>query len=210
MMRLMRMRLMGVRLPRMRMTRSLVPFLAGAVLAGAALLGAATIPGQETSLHADPAQTTVEFTLPSLLHTVHGTFQLKRGDLRFDPAGGQASGELVVDATTGESGSDGRDKRMHHSILQSATYPEIVFRPDRVAGKVALEGKSEVSLHGMFSIHGAAHEIDLPLHVQAAGGRYTATGTFKVPYVKWGMKNPSTLMLRVSDTVEITIHTVAR
>ena len=115
------MRLMGVRLPRMRMTRSLVPFLAGAVLAGAVLLGAATIPGQETSLHADPAQTTVEFTLPGLRHTVYGTFQPKRGDLRFDPAGGQASAELVVDATNGESGSDGRDKRMHNSIPRSAT-----------------------------------------------------------------------------------------
>ena len=74
---------------------------------------------------------------------------------------------------------------------------KIVFRPDRVAGKVALEGKSEISLHGMFSIRGA-------------GGQYTATGTFKLPYVKWGMKNPSTLMLRVSDTVEISVHTVAR
>jgi polyisoprenoid-binding protein YceI len=189
---------------------SLVRLLAGAFLAGAVLFGAGTIPGQETALNVDPAQTTVEFTLPSLLHTVHGTFQLKRGDVHFDPAGGQASGELVVDATSGESGSDGRDKRMHNTILQSATYPEIVFRPDRVAGKVALEGKSEVSLHGMFSIHGAAHEVTLPLQVEAAGGQYTATGTFKVPYVKWGMKNPSTLMLRVSDTVEITVHAVAR
>ena len=200
-----------MRLMRVRLMRPLIPFWAGAVL-----LAAGTIPGQstsgpaqETALQVDPAQTTVEFTLPSLLHTVHGTFHLKRGDLRFDPAGGKASGELVVDAASGESGSDARDKRMHNSILQSATYPEIVFRPDRVAGQVALEGKSEVSLHGMFSIHGAQHEIVLPLQVEAAGGQYTATGTFKVPYVKWGMKNPSTLMLRVSDTVEITIHTAA-
>jgi len=28
--------------------------------------------------------------------------------------------------------------------------------------------------------------------------------------VKWGMKNPSTLILRVNDTVEITVHTAAR
>jgi hypothetical protein len=31
-----------------------------------------------------------------------------------------------------------------------------------------------------------------------------------VPYVQWGMKNPSTLFLRVSNKVEISIHTVAR
>jgi polyisoprenoid-binding protein YceI len=189
----------------LRLTRRPVLFLAGALL-----LRAATIPGQETALCVDAAQTKVEFMLPSLLHTVHGTFRLKRGDLRFDPAGGKASGELVVDATSGESGSDGRDKRMHNAILQSGKYPEIVFRPDRVVGKVALEGKSEVELHGMFSIHGEDHEITLPLELEATGGQYTATGTFKVPYVKWGMKDPSTLMLRVSDTVQITIHTVAR
>ena len=189
----------------MRLMRWYIPFVAGTVL-----LAAGTVPGQETALRLDPAQTKVEFALPSLLHNVHGTFQLKHGDLRFDPAGGLASGELVVDATSGESGNGARDKRMHNSILQSATYPEIVFRPDRVTGKVAPQGRSEVELHGMFSIHGDAHEISLPLQVEAAGGQYTATGTFKVPYVKWGMKNPSTLLLRVNDTVEITIHTVAR
>ena len=94
MMRLMRVRLMG----------SLVRLSAGSFLVGAVLLGA-TVSAQETALRVDPAQTRVEFILPSLLHTAHGTFQLKRGDLRFDPAGGKASGKLVVDATSGESGS---------------------------------------------------------------------------------------------------------
>ena len=188
----------------MRLMRFLAPFLTAAVL-----LTAGTIPGQETTLHLDPAQTKVEFTLPSVLHTVHGTFQLKRGDLSFDPAGGRASGELVVDAISGESGNEARDKRMHKSILESAIHPEIVFRPDRLVGKVAPKGKSEVELHGVFCIYGGEHELTMPLQVQAAGGQYTATGTLKVPYVKWGMKNPSTLILRVSDTVEITIHTVA-
>jgi len=62
----------------------------------------------------------------------------------------------------------------------------------------------------MFGIHGAEHELTVPLQVEASNGQYNATGTFKVPYIKWGMKNPSTLFLRVNDTVEITIHTVAR
>ena len=171
---------------------------------------AGTIPGQETALQIDPAQTKVEFTLPSLLHTVHGTFQLKRGNIRFDPASGKASGELVIDAASGESGGPARDRRMHASILQSDRYPEIVFRPDRVAGNVASQGPSQVELHGILSIHGAGHEITLPMQVEAAGGQYTASTTFSIPYVKWGMKNPSTLLLRVSDTVTIVIQTLAR
>ena len=181
-----------------------------ALCVSAALLTAGeTIPAQQRAFTIDPAQTKVEFTLGSLLHTVHGDFHLKRGDLRFDPRTGKASGELVVDATTGESGSTARDKRMHASILESAKYPEITFRPDRVDGQVASEGKSQVQLHGVFAIHGVEHEILLPVTVDAARGEYKVLGIFVVPYVKWGMKNPSTLMLRVDDKVEITIHTVA-
>ena len=57
----------------------------------------------------------------------------------------------------------------------------------------------------MFRIHGTDHEMDLPVHVHSAPGALTAETQFAVPYVKWGMKNPSTLFLRVSDTVQIDI-----
>jgi polyisoprenoid-binding protein YceI len=176
----------------------------------AALLAAGeSLPSQPRSLIFDPAQTKVEFTLGATLHTVHGSFQLKRGTLNFDPQFGKAHGELVVDAASGESGNASRDKKMNANILESAKFPEIVFRPDRVDGKVAPEGKSQVQLHGVFAIHGVEHEILLPATVDAAAGQYKVEGTFAVPYVSWGMKNPSTLMLRVSDKVEIAIHTVA-
>jgi len=178
-------------------------------LAFVAMLAASSIPAQDTVLQIDPSQTKVEFTLADVLHTVHGNFLLKRGNLRFDAVTGKASGELVVDAASGASGSGARDRNMHNNVLESARYPEIVFRPDRVEGKVTLQGTSHVGLHGMFSIHGAGHEITLPAVVENDDGQYAATMTFAVPYVQWGMKNPSTLFLRVSDKVEITIHTVA-
>jgi polyisoprenoid-binding protein YceI len=190
----------------MKLMRLLLPLCVSTVL----LAAGESIPAQPRSLVIDPAQTKMEFTLGSLLHTVHGNFQLKRATLRFDPQSGKASGELVVDATSGESGNASRDKKMHAAILESAKYPEISFRPDRVDGKVAPEGKSQVQLHGVFAIHGVEHEILLPVTVDAAAGQYNVTTTFEVPYVKWGMKNPSTLMLRVNDKVEITIQTVAR
>jgi polyisoprenoid-binding protein YceI len=189
----------------MKLMRLFVPLCVSAVL----LAAGESIPSQPRSLTIDPAQTKVEFTLGSLLHTVHGDFHLKSGTLSFDPQSGRAHGELVVDAASGESGSPARDKRMHASILESAKYPEIAFRPDRVVGKVAPEGQSHVQLHGIFAIHGVDHEILFPVVVDASAGLYNVTGTFEVPYVKWGMKNPSTLMLRVNDKVEITIQTVA-
>jgi polyisoprenoid-binding protein YceI len=129
---------------------------------------------------------------------------------RFDPETGQARGELVVDGASGNSGSQARDQRMHKDILQSALFPEIVFTPDRVVGKVALNGPSQVQLHGMFRIHGSEHELSLPVEIQASQGQFNVTTHFTLPYVAWGLKNPSTLFLRVSDKVEISIHTVAR
>jgi polyisoprenoid-binding protein YceI len=188
----------------MKLMRLFVPLYVSAIL----LAAGESIPSQPRSLEIDPAQTTVEFTLDSLLHTVHGNFQLKCGTLSFDPRSGKAHGEIVVDATSGESGSPARDKRMHAGILESARYPEITFRFDRVDGKVAPEGKSQVQLHGVFAIHGVEHEMLVPATVGTAAGQYNVDATFEVPYVKWGMKNPSTLMLRVSDKVEIAIHTV--
>jgi len=177
-------------------------------LALAAVALAAAASAQDAVLEIDPARTKVEFTLGDVLHTVHGTFALKRGNFRFDSAG-KASGELVVDAASGASGSDMRDRRMHKNVLESARYPEIVFRPDRVEGRVAMQGTSQVRVYGRLEIHGAAHDVVMPVDVEADAGQFTATLRFPVPYVKWGMKSPSTLFLRVGDTVEIAIHTVA-
>lgn len=185
-------------------------FLLSLVLGLVALLAAPnTVPAQSTSFAIDPAKTEIEYIVDSTLHTVHGTFQLKRGDLRFDTATGKASGELLVDAGSGESGSKGRDKRMSVHVLESADFPQIAFRPDRVSGTLASKGKSQIQLHGMFVLHGVSHEMTLPLTVDAADGSYNGSTTFEIPYVKWGLKNPSTLFLRVNDTVRINVRTVA-
>ena len=86
---------------------------------------------QQTAFQLDPAQTSVKFTLGDVLHTVHGTFHLKRGALQFEAASGKMSGEIVVDAKSGESGSGMRDRKMHKEVLESERYPEIAFRPEQ-------------------------------------------------------------------------------
>lgn len=154
----------------------------------------------------DAAATKVNWTLGSLLHTVHGTFGAKQGALTFNPAGGTASGEIVVDAASGESGNASRDGRMKRAILEVAKYPDIVFAPDRVDGAINLQGESEVQVHGQFRIHGAAHEMTIPAKVKIESRQVSATLHFTVPYVKWGMKNPSTLFLRVDESVDIEIQ----
>ena len=156
-----------------------------------------------------PTQTTVRYMVTSTLHTVHGIFRLKRGELHFDPAAGTLAGELVVDATSGDSGSGSRDKRMHKEILESAKYPEIVFRPDRVIGTVAREGASKVQVHGVLEIHGAQHEITAPAEVRLSANQAVTKLHITVPYVDWGMKDASNFLLKVNRTVEIEVEATA-
>lgn len=172
------------------------------------LLAATSVSAQHTDLKLDTDITKVNFTVRDVLHTVHGTFKLTKGDLWFDPASYKAGGTLVVNATSGNSGSHARDSRMNKNVLQSDTYQEITFTPDRIIGTVNLSGHSEFKLHGMFAIHGAAHELIMNVKADITGNRLTATADFNVPYVKWGLKNPSTLFLRVNDTVPVEIDAV--
>lgn len=176
-------------------------------LAAIAFLALATIAAtaQDVAFQLDPQHTAVAFTLGDALHTVHGTFHLQRGSLHLDPASRKLSGEVVVDARSGDSGSGMRDRKMHREVLESDRYSEITFRPDRVDGTVLLQGKSSVKVQGIFNIHGSDHEITVPAEVEMTSDHWTATLHFSVPYVNWGMKNPSTLFLRVSESVDIDV-----
>jgi polyisoprenoid-binding protein YceI len=160
----------------------------------------------EIVLSLDPAQSKVHWTLGSTLHTVHGTFALKRGILRLDPATGKASGEIVADATSAESGNDSRDKKMHKEILDSARYTEVVFRPDHVEGKVAAAGASSVQVHGTFLLHGAEHELSVPVQAELTPDHWKGTGKFNVPYIQWGLKNPSNFLLKADPSVDVELE----
>jgi polyisoprenoid-binding protein YceI len=165
---------------------------------------------QRIELKMNPAGTEIKWTLGDVLHTVRGTFKLKQGDLWFDPDSAPAGGLLVVDAASGESGSKARDSRMRANVLESARYPEIQFRPDRVDGKIEPTSDSDVQLHGTFTIHGGTHEMLMKVKTHIEQQQLTAAISFTIPYVKWGMKDPSNFLLKVSDFVNIDIQTTAQ
>jgi YceI-like domain len=154
-------------------------------------------------LSVDPSRSTVHWSLESSLHTVHGTFHVKRGTLSVDPATGKASGEIVVDATSGESGNNARDHRMHKEILESSQYAEAVFRPDRADGTVVAQGNSSLKLHGIFSLHGADHELNVATQATLSADQWKGTAAFEVPYIEWGLKNPSNFLLKVKPAVQV-------
>jgi polyisoprenoid-binding protein YceI len=161
---------------------------------------------REVTLHLDPAQSKLQWTLGSTLHTVHGTFRLKRGAVKFDPASGNASGEFVADATSGESGNESRDKKMHREILESGRYSEVIFRPNRIEGRVVAQGSSRVEVRGTFLLHGSEHELTVPVEAQLNGKSWKGSAKFSVPYIQWGLKSPNTFLLKADPAVEIELE----
>jgi hypothetical protein len=164
-----------------------------------------TSPG-EVTLHLDPRQSKLQWVLGTTLHTVHGTFLLKRGAVKFDPASGTANGEFVADAASGESGNESRDKKMHREILESGRYSEVIFRPNRIEGRVLAEGSSHFEVRGTFLLHGSVHELTVPVEAELDGKSWKGSARFSVPYLQWGLKSPNTFLLKADPAVEILLE----
>ncbi len=158
----------------------------------------------------DPEATQVTFEVGATGHDVEGSFAFKEGQISFDPATGKASGELVVDATSGKTGNGSRDKTMNKKVLESDEFPTFVLRPEAVVGELAAEGASTVTIKGVLEVHGGTHPVEIEAELERTGDGFTATARFEVPYVEWGMHNPGILFLRVDDVVHVTVEAEGR
>jgi polyisoprenoid-binding protein YceI len=169
--------------------------------------GAASAELRSGTLELDPAKTLIEFRLPGALHTTHGTFKLERGTIVGDPATGKADGSIVVDARSGDTGIGTRDKDMRESVLEAQRYPEITFDPQHFTLEVRGGGQLQATMQGVLTLHGGRHDVALTAQGQLVGDNLTATAHFSVPYVDWGLKDPSVLFLTVAKQVDIDIAT---
>ncbi|MGB8260893.1 MAG: YceI family protein [Terracidiphilus sp.] len=182
--------------------------LAQAIFLALSLALAAQAPAQHQKFTINPDSSQVTFALGGNAHSVHGTFHVASGAIEFDPGAGSISGSVVVSALSGESGDKGRDKKMQSDVLESAKFAEVTFAPKSYTGAIAASGDSTIHVTGVFTLHGAAHEIAVPMQLHADGSNLTARGRFTVPYVQWGLKDPSIFILKVAKDVEIELTLV--
>lgn len=158
----------------------------------------------------DPAATKVDFTLPATGHDVEGALALRSGRISFDPQTGQASGEITIDLQSAQTGSKSRDKTMHQEVLETPAHPLAVFRAERLRGVVAPSGPSQVTLDGTLNFHGADHKVSLPAKIGVQNGRLTADVRFGIPFIDWGLKDPSIAFLRVQKVVQVHVSATGR
>lgn len=163
--------------------------------------------GEMLVLHVDPEKSSLEFVLDATLHSVRGELGRPSGRIAFDPATGLATGEVVIDLEGADTGIERRDRKMHEKVLETDRYPTAVYAIDRIDLPASLrQGRNDIQLHGVLAFHGSEHRVLVPAVAEVEGDQVSATGWIDVPYVEWGLPDPSFFVLRVGKTVRVEIE----
>ena len=183
--------------------RSFAPLALTVVLAPAAL-------AQHQTFAINPDASEVKITLKTTHELVNGTFHVQSGSIEFDRSTPKMSGSVIVLAGSGKTGNDSRDKKMNKEILEVEKYATVSFEPKSYVGTIAPSGDSTIQVTGIFTLLGTPHEITVPMLVHLDGTTATAKAHFVVPYVQWGVKNPSFLIWRADNDVTIDLFLTGR
>ena len=174
-------------------------------------LVAAVVPAalaQHQTFNANPDASQVAFALAGTGHHVNGAFHVQSCSVNFDRTAMSISGSVVVAAGSGNSGEPSRDKKMNSDVLDATHFAEVSFAPKSYQGTIAASGDSTIQVAGVFTLHGTPHDLTVPMQIHIDGTSLTAKTHFKVPYVQWGLKDPSIFVLKVAKEVDIDLRLV--
>jgi hypothetical protein len=178
-----------------------------AVFALAGLLAPAAFAQHQTFV-VNPDASEVKMTLNTTHEVVNGTFHVQSGSIEFDRSTPRMSGSVVVLAGSGKTGNDSRDKKMNKDILEVEQHATVSFEAKTYSGVIAPSGDSNLQVTGIFTLLGTPHEITVPMLVHLDGTNATAKAHFVVPYVQWGLKNPSFMIWKADNDVAIDLNLV--
>ena len=157
----------------------------------------------------DPAKSRLSIRFHATMHNVDGSLGPASGVFQLDPSTGQASGEIRMDFSGATTELKRRDRKMHQKILETHRYPGATFHVERVVVPRQLRpGKNDVQLWGKVDFHGASHEVSLPAEVTLDGQGFRARGWIEVPYISWGLRDPSVFLMRVAPVVTVEVDVV--
>jgi polyisoprenoid-binding protein YceI len=163
---------------------------------------------QHQTLSVSPDASEVKMTLKTNHEIVNGTFHIQSGSIDYDRSAPKMSGSVVVAAGSGKTGNDSRDKKMDKDVLKVEQYTAVSFAPKSYTGTIAASGDSTIQVSGTFTLLGTPHDMTIPMQVHIDGGNCTAKAHFVVPYVQWGLKNPSFMIWKAENDVDIDLSLV--
>jgi polyisoprenoid-binding protein YceI len=175
-----------------------------------ALLFAPAALAQHQTFAVNPDASEVKMTLKTTHEVVNGTFHIQSGSIEFDRSNPKMSGSVTVLAGSGKTGNDSRDKKMNKDILKVDQYTTVSFAPKTYTGTIAPSGDSTIQVNGVFTLLGNPHDLTIPMRIHMDGSKATAKAQFVVPYVQWGLKNPSFLILKAENDVALDLNLVGQ
>jgi polyisoprenoid-binding protein YceI len=170
-------------------------------------LCAVSASAQKQTLTADANASKVAMTLKTNHDIVNGTFHLQSGTIDFDRSSPALSGSVVVSTVGGDTGNGSRDKKMSKDVLMVDKYATVSFAPKSYTGTIAPTGDSSIQVTGIFTLIGQPHEVTIPMQIHIDGAACTAKAHLIIPYVQWGLKDPSFMMWKAEKeaTVDLTL-----
>jgi polyisoprenoid-binding protein YceI len=180
-----------------------------AVVALALILGPAALAQHQTFV-INPDASEVRMTLKTTHELVNATFHIQSGSIEFDRSNPKMSGSVTVLAGSGRTGNDSRDKKMNKDILKVEQYTTVSFAPKTYTGTIAPSGDSTIQVSGVFTLLGNPHDLTIPMQLHRDGSKATARTQFVIPYVQWGLKNPSFLIWKADNDVAMDLNLVGQ
>jgi len=180
-----------------------------AVVALAVIFAPAAL-AQHRTFAINPDASEIKMTLNTTHEVVNGTFHIQSGSIEFDRGNPKMSGSVTVLAGSGKTGNDSRDKKMNKDILKVDQYTSVSFAPKTYTGTIAPSGDSTIQVSGVFTLLGTPHDLTIPMQIHMDGSKATARAHFIIPYVQWGLKNPSFMFWKAENDVAIDLNLVGQ
>jgi polyisoprenoid-binding protein YceI len=124
---------------------------------------------------------------------------------------------IRADSLTVKSDVSDRDRReieqaMRQEILETPSFPEIVYECSKVSASKSAEGQYAVTLNGELTLHGVTRSQPVAARVVLDGDSMRAFGNFSVRQTEYDLKLASVAggALKVKDELKFSFNLLAR
>ena len=142
------------------------------------------------------------------------------GEVVFNPeAIEQSSLRLVIHAASLTVTDDIREKdrmdinrAMHEEVLESDSYPDIIYECSRMTASKIGEGQYWGTLIGELTLHGVKRNQPVPVRISMSGGVLRATGEFSVRQSDYDIRPVSAAAgtVKLKDELKLSFDISAR
>jgi polyisoprenoid-binding protein YceI len=104
------------------------------------------------------------------------------------------------------------ERTMQEEVLQTSSYPEIVYECSTMAANKTAEGRYAVTLNGELTMHGVTRPHSVPARLVLDGDSLRAFGNFSLRQTHYDLKLASVAggALKVKDEVKFSFNILAR